>query len=346
MKHPILGSITAAYYFLIWVIIGTTHFFLLYFYFEIPWVHSLQDSLVFNSLFAGMGLGYWYLVRFSIPKDVTDTSPLFTLLGTGIVAVFLWIWICSSMLHLIQPDSGYQKFLDNSFLWRTISGAFYYTVIVLIYYLIHYNQNIQEQKNRQLQLATEVKEAELRMLKSQINPHFIFNSLNSVSSLTISDPPKAQQMIINLSSFLRYSIGKDNKETNLLRTELENIELYLSIEKVRFGDRLHFHKEVPEECYQSKIPNLLLQPLFENAIKHGVQESIEPIYINMGTHLTNYSLFISISNNFDQEAVSNKGTGIGLKNIKQRLALLYGTEDLLQYTIKENLFEVSLEIPQ
>jgi len=346
MKHPILGSVAAAYYFLIWVLIGTTHFSLLHFHLEIPWIYSLQDSLVFNALFAGMGLGYWYLVRFSIPKDITDTSPLLTLLGTGIAAIFLWIWISSSMLHLIQPDSVYQQFLDSSLLWRTISGAFYYTVLVLMYYLIYYYQNLQEQKNRELQLATEVKEAELRMLKSQINPHFIFNSLNSISSLTLSDPSKAQQMIINLSSFLRYSIGKDNSETNLLGTELENIELYLSIEKVRFGDRLQFHNEVQEACYQSKIPNLLLQPLIENAIKHGVQESIETITINLYAELTNYSLVVTISNNFDREAVSNKGSGIGLKNIKQRLALLYGSEELLRYGVKENVFEVTLEIPQ
>lgn len=346
MKHPILGSIVTAYYTLIWVLIGAAHFSILYFHFEIPLLPALQDSLVFNTLFAVLGLGLWYLVRFSIPKDITDNSPLLTLLAAGIIEVFLWIWICISILNLIQPDETYQQFLDNSLVWRVISGAFYYTVIVLAYYLIYYNQNLQEQKNRQLQLATEVKDAELRMLKSQINPHFIFNSLNSISSLTISDPPKAQQMIINLSSFLRYSIGKDNKETNLLSTELENIELYLAIEKVRFGDRLQFYNEVPETCYQSKLPNLLLQPLFENAIKHGVQQSIETINIKLSARKTNHSLFITISNNFDREAVSNKGTGIGLKNIKQRLALLYGRGDLLQYGVKDNVFEVTLEIPQ
>jgi len=346
MKHPILGSIATAYYCLIWVLIGAVHFSLLYFHFEIPLVPALIDSLVFNTLFAGMGLGYWYLTRFSIPWDITDKRPMLTLPGSGIVAVFLWIWICTSILNLIQPDEAYQQFLDDSMIWRIISGAFYFVFIVLVYYVIYYNQNLQEQKNRQLQLATEVKEAELRMLKSQINPHFIFNSLNSVSSLTISDPPKAQQMIINLSNFLRYSIGQGHKETNLLGAELENIKLYLSIEKVRFGDRLQFHNEVPEVCMQSKIPNLLLQPLIENAIKHGVQESIETININLTAQIINHSLVVVISNNFDPEAGSNKGPGIGLRNIKQRLALIFGNEDLLRYGVKDNIFEVTLEIPQ
>lgn len=346
MKHPILGTAATAYYFYVWILIGIAHFSLLYFHFELHWLPSVLDSVVFNDLFAGMGLGFWYLVRYSIPKDITDSSPFLTLLGTGVIALFLWIWISNSILQLFLNDITYLEFLEGSLLLRTISGAFYYVVIVLIYYLILYNQNLQEQKNQQLQLATEVKDAELRMLKSQINPHFIFNSLNSISSLTISDPAKAQQMIINLSRFLRYSIGKDNKETNILGAEIENIALYLAIEKVRFGDRLQFHNEVKESCLQSKIPNLLLQPLVENAIKHGVQESIATININLDASLQEDTLFIKITNNFDKESVSSKGSGIGLKNIRQRLVLLYNREDLLKYTSTDNQFEVSLEIPQ
>jgi LytS/YehU family sensor histidine kinase len=162
----------------------------------------------------------------------------------------------------------------------------------------------------------------------------------------MTDPAKARQMIINLSSFLRYSIGKDNKETNNLGTELENIELYLSIEKVRFGDRLLFDSQVDEACGTSSIPNLLLQPLFENAIKHGVQESLDTITIDLKAHLSNGSLVVSISNNFDPEAVSGKGTGIGLRNIRQRLTLIYGRHDLITYKAEDNVFKVSLEIPQ
>ena len=346
MKHPILGTAATKYYFLVWLFIGIAHFSLLYFHFELHWLPSVLDSLVFNDIFAGMGLGFWYLVRYTLPKDLEDQNPWLTLLGTGVVALFIWIWTSNSLLELVHRDPAYLEFLNESLLLRTVSGTFYYVVIVLVYYLIQYNQNLQEQQNRQLQLANEVKDAELRMLKSQINPHFIFNSLNSISALTISNPSKAQQMIINLSSFLRYSIGKDNKETNKLAHEIENIELYLAIEKVRFGDRLQFQNRVPESCYQSTIPNLLLQPLFENAIKHGVQESVETIVVDLTAHQENGSLHLTISNNFDEEAVSSKGTGIGLKNIGQRLTLLYNRKDLLHYTTNENKFEVSLEIPQ
>ena len=346
MKHPILGSIALAYYFLIWIIIGGIHFFLLYNYLNLPLVFSIQDSVIYNLTFAFLGLGVWYLVRFSIPKDLTDSGPFFTLAGTGIVTLVIWTFLCASILQLLQPQEVYQQILDEALLYHIISGAFYYTVIVLVYYLILYNQNLQEQKNRQLQLAADVKDAELRMLKSQINPHFIFNSLNSINSLTLSDAAKARQMIINLSSFLRYSIGKDNQDTNNLGSELENIELYLAIEKVRFGDRLMFNNTITEELHRCKIPNLLLQPLFENAIKHGVQESIDTIVINLEGTLKNDILTIEISNNFDPESVSPKGSGIGLKNISQRLTLIYGREGLIRTEVKQNLYKVTLQIPQ
>ncbi len=346
MKHPILGSIATAYYFLIWTLIGAVHFSLLYFHLELPWLFSIQNSVVFNLTFAGFGLGFWYLVRFSFPKDITDGKPFLTLAGAGIITLFIWILLCTSLLHLIQPNEEYRQILDDALLYYIISGAFYYTVIVLVYYLILYNQNLHQQRNRQLQLIAEVKEAELRMLKSQINPHFIFNSLNSINSLTLSDPPKARQMIINLSSFLRYSIGKDNKETNNLGRELENIELYLSIEKVRFGSRLTFNCNATDQCRERTIPNLLLQPLLENAIKHGVQESLDTINIDLEASVSNGSLWITIRNNFDREAVPRKGAGIGLKSIRQRLSLIYGRDDLIKYRVIEDIFEVTLEIPQ
>lgn len=346
MKHPILGGIGLIYYGLIWTLLMTVHAAGLYFYFSIPLIPSLQDSLVYNITFAALGLGLWYIVRFSMPEGTKSYRPLITILTGGLFTVSLWYWISSSILQIMPPDPVYANFSENSQLWRIISGALYFAVLVLIYYSIFYSQNLREQTNSQLKLATAVKEAELNMLKSQINPHFIFNSLNSISSLTMSDPHKAQQMIIKLSSFLRYSIGKDNRETNRLKEEISNIQLYLDIEKIRFGDRLQFQKQVPENCESCTIPNLILQPLLENSIKHGVQESIGTINVQLTAKRLPTSLRVEIVNNFDSETASQKGAGIGLKNIRQRLALLFGSEDLLQYGKEGNLFKVILEIPQ
>ncbi len=347
MKHPILGGLGFVYYGFIWILVIAAHAAVLHYNFSIPLALAFQDSVTFNALFAGFGLGFWYIVRFSIPEQSNMIRPVFSLILTGLFSVGLWLFISTSIMQVsVSSDSHYLLFLRDSQVWRIVSGSLYYAVIVLTYYLIYYNANIQEQATRQLQLANAVKEAELKMLKFQINPHFIFNGLNSISSLTLSNPQKAQQMIIKLSNFLRYSIGQDNKETNRLEDEIKNIILYLDIEKIRFGDRLKFNNHVGKDCQDCTIPNLILQPLFENAIKHGVQESIETITIDLRAQRLANLLQIEISNNFDQEAVSHKGAGIGLENIKQRLALLYGSSELLQYGKEEQLFKVTLEIPQ
>jgi two-component system, LytTR family, sensor kinase len=128
-------------------------------------------------------------------------------------------------------------------------------------------------------LKSLVKEAELHALKSQINPHFLFNSLNSISSLTMTDPLKAQEMVINLSSLMRYSLKHDQVDKVPFSEELKNNQLYLQIEKVRFGNKFNAVFDIDDKCLNANIPNMILQPLYENAIKYGVYEATEPVDI-------------------------------------------------------------------
>jgi len=183
-------------------------------------------------------------------------------------------------------------------------------------------------------------------LKSQINPHFLFNSLNSVSSLTLVRPEQSRDMLVKLSTFLRYSLDQDLKELNMLSNEMKNSQLYLEIEKVRFGERLRLDFDIDVSCKDMKIPNLILQPIYENAIKHGVNESLEPVVIKTKAELKNNNLSIEISNNFDKDAITSKGHGIGLRNITERMNLIYGRTDLLSIVKTESDFIVKLEFPQ
>ena len=137
------------------------------------------------------------------------------------------------------------------------------------------------------------------MLRSQINPHFLYNCLNSVSSLTITDPDKAREMIIKLSDFMRYALSKKDEQPVSFRSELENLRFYLDIEKVRFGDRLSFDEKIDEKCLETQMPVMLLQPLYENAVKHGVYESTECVRITTEGKLTEGYLEITISDNYD-----------------------------------------------
>jgi LytS/YehU family sensor histidine kinase len=208
-----------------------------------------------------------------------------------------------------------------------------------------YYGNLQTKMSEEANMRAAIREAELNMLKSQINPHFLFNSLNSVSSLTVSNPQKAQNMIVKLSDYMRYMVSVKADQLTSFRAEFQNIERYLAIEHIRFGNRLIYEPVVQDLCLDFPIPSLILQPLFENAIKHGVHESTEPITISLRCTLVNGMLEVLIRNNFDPEGQIRKGTGIGLKNIADRLRLHYNSDNLLKIVKTETHFEVRLYFP-
>jgi len=151
-------------------------------------------------------------------------------------------------------------------------------------------------------MKTLVKEAELKSLKFQINPHFIFNSLNSINSLTMSDPQKAGAMTIKLSDYLRFTLSKNEKQKSKLKEEIDSTKLYLDIEKVRFGDKIEYVEEIQKKCLDVQVPSMILQPLFENAIKHGVYESLDKVGIKFSCSLNGDYLKVVVENEFDAEA--------------------------------------------
>lgn len=183
------------------------------------------------------------------------------------------------------------------------------------------------------------------MLRSQINPHFLFNSLNSVNSLIITNPDKAREMIINLSEFMRYTLSKKDEQPVSLKSELENLKLYLEIEKVRFGDKLSTEENIDTECLETKMPVMILQPLYENAIKHGVYESTDRVRIITSAKKTNKAVEITITNNYDDTAPPKTGTGTGLINVVRRLELFYGDKASLKTTKENGIYIVLLKIP-
>lgn len=345
MRNPLFKNIY--FYCLAWLAIAFAHAGILYKYYHLSLFLSIADSLVYNTLYAGVAFDFWYPVRYlSIEKQ----KPWMLILVYVIAAkIFVALWIISGnyLMNLIgKGDPVYLEFVKASLLSRAVSGLLYYFIIILIYYLFIYYFSFREKLTREADLRTLVKETELSLLRSQLNPHFIFNSLNSISSLTISNPGKAQDMLIKLSSYLRYAL-EDNKNNKIVfEKELENSLLYLEIEKVRFGDKLIFEKEVSPECTTALVPNMILQPLLENSIKHGVYESQEPVVIHLSCRMENKFLHVRISNNFDVESVSRKGKGIGLRNVQERLQLIYGKRELMTTHINGSVFEVDLIIPQ
>jgi LytS/YehU family sensor histidine kinase len=289
----------------------------------------------------------WYIVRYTAPDKNNIWNVSFTHLAFLALTLAVWHGVSYTVLNLIfGANKAYNDFLNVSLPNKVFIGIVLYVLIGMAYYLYIYNKNIEEKAKVESRLREVLKETELNMLKAQINPHFLFNSLNSISSLTITNPEKAREMVIKLSDFLRYSVSSNTTSMTSLETELSNIRRYLEIEKVRFGDKLGFDFKLEGECLKCKVPSMLLQPLFENAIKHGVYESTEQVRIDMDCECREDFLEITIVNDFDPTARPRKGSGIGLKNIRERLRLLYKNDKLLRTKIEGTRFTVYLSIPK
>jgi len=329
----------------VWAIIIGAHFAVLHWYYKFAIGISIADSLLFNVFFAFLGISLWYLVRYN--KSSQNFISLFiSHIVSSLLIVCFWLVSGYLILKYSISDPVYRVFLEGSFPWRIACGMFYYSLFILVYYVVVYYQDIQDKIKKEANLKTLIKEVELNALKSQINPHFLFNSLNSVSSLTITSPSKAQEMIIKLSEYLRYSLSNEEQQITTLNIELEHIKRYLEIEKIRFGDRLSFQFNYIEEELLAKIPAMILQPLFENAIKHGVYESVNTINIVLDVKLKEDNLTILLANDFDVDAKKTAGAGIGLKNTRERLFLIYKKNDLLKIKKTDNTFTIHLNIPQ
>ncbi len=347
MNHPIfLNQRSISVYFGLWILISGIHFSILFFLYGLPTQISLADSLSFNALFCFIGILMWYIVRYSIPDRTNRLNVIINHLTFLALILVIWVGlpylILNSYFGTFKP---YHDFLNTSIPYRLISGVLFYALMGMTYYLIIYYFNLQEQVKTESRLRELLKETELNMLKSQINPHFLFNSLNSISSLTITNPEKARDMVILLSDFLRYSVSMNTAGLTTFKDELENIKRYLEIEKVRFGDKLQFEFTLEGTCKDHKIPPMILQPLFENAIKHGVYECTEQVRIEMDCKYLSDCLEISIVNDFDPNAHARKGTGLGLRNIRERLRLMYKSDTLLKTRVEGTKFFVFLCLP-
>jgi two-component system LytT family sensor kinase len=345
MKHPLLNNTKyLILYGIFWLLIAGGSAAIQWNYYDMPIEESVISPLTQYLLFAAIALNIWYVVKYN-PIEANPWWKLaFFHLAASSILIFLWVVISNLIMSLIS--SNMSDIMTMSLPSRILSGYIMYVFYVFFFMAIVYYENFKEKVKKEGELKALIREAELHALKSQINPHFLFNSLNSISSLTMSDPAKAQEMVINLSSIMRYSLKHGQNETVSFGTELQNIKLYLAIEKVRFGKKLQPVFNVDEKCYQGVLPNMILQPIFENAIKYGVYEATEPVEILTEASCSGEALEISVSNSYDPGIRSRKGEGIGLRNIRERLQIIYGNPGLLRIKDTKKQFTIQLTIPQ
>ncbi|WP_407557272.1 sensor histidine kinase [Winogradskyella sp. 4-2091] len=223
-------------------------------------------------------------------------------------------------LTLVQKLTNVPHFLAYFLVWL---------FVVLTLKLVHHINTI---KLRQLQLEANLKESQLNTLKGQINPHFMFNSLNNIRGLMLEDVTKARGMLTSLSETLRYSLTKSEVNSITLEDELEMVENYVEISKIQFENRLKFTTEIDPETLNKQIPPMIIQMLVENALKHGISNLKEGGEVKLSTTIKNELLQIEIINS-GKLRNSENSTQVGLQNIKKRLELLYGKN--AKFTLKE-----------
>jgi two-component system, LytTR family, sensor kinase len=330
-------------YILIWSSIALLEFCMGYFYFSLPAKTLLFDVLIQQVFLAAAFLGLWYPLRFFNPSLQSWTVLFFN--HAMVVVLLLLIWIPLTRIII-------EKIFDADLLYfsaitplKFILAIFTYLLYVLFVFLFeNYQRAFENQKNEQT-LIQNLKEAELSLLRNQLNPHFLFNSLNSISSLTLLDPEKAHEMIIKLSDFLRYTVSNGQMQKVTLAQEMDMCRAYLEIEKIRFGEKIILEIHITEDALSAEVPSLLLQPLFENALKHGIHTSLEPEKISLNSRIEEEHLRIVLSNSFDSLDINKIGTKSGLKNIRQRLLLMYKNRGTIDTEITENQFIVRINLP-
>ena len=252
MSHPITGNRRSVLiYSLVWIMVAATQGVLYLYVLRFPLPVVIIDALFSSLLFGFMGLLAWYPTRY-IPFQ--RQSPFYSIMAhvvAGIIVMGSWVLLTVAILNAIfSREVDYLEFLNQTVAWRAMLGALIYLVLVLIYYLVSNSQKLQERSQQEERLKGLVRDAELNMLKSQINPHFLFNSLNSIASLTMSNPDEAREMIIRLSDFLRYSLKHRENEYVPLDEELGRMKDYLAIEKIRFREKLLYEFDIDEDGFR------------------------------------------------------------------------------------------------
>jgi hypothetical protein len=338
--HPVFASRNNfLLYLAAWVPSGAMLGFVLCLSAPISWTEGAAVTAPVALLLALICLSPWYSCRY-LPLRATPVWKLLTnhLLASVVLggAVLLTARVVTRVASNTFPD------LDQRFrpALPVLGGmvVLVYLLAIALYYAL-----FAVQSSREAEILA--RESELKALKAQINPHFLFNSLHSISALTAVDAGRARDMCIRLSDFLRSSLRLGERVTIPFREELALARNYLDVEQVRFGDRLRVVQDIDENCGDCEVPPLLVQPLVENAIKHGIATLVDGGEISMRGRRSEDRLRFVIENQFDPEAPSSRKNGIGLTNVRNRLATRYGSAARLDIEVDNTLYRVVLSLP-
>ena len=303
---------------------------------------ALVDAFFFTLFFLGGVLLLDRVFRHYTPNRKNGfLLVIFPLLLSGGL-----VWGHSQLLDWwFAEESDYLELLESSFLYRWVFLGVVIQLLAVLAVVISKLAGQEELSRREGQLIQLSKDAELAQLRQQLQPHFLFNSLNSIHALVLASPQRAREMVLLLSDFLRGTLRSEGQSRISLSDELKYLGMYFDIERVRFGHRLLVEMEVAPEVESLKIPPLLVQPLVENAIKYGLYGTLGEVKIRISCQKEENYLLITVQNPFDPQDSGPEGIGFGLSSIERRLFLIFGRTDLLLKSEENNLFQVQLKLP-
>ena len=304
----------------------------------------LGQVLVASTLLFNSHLFRLYVKKHRWVDDKVKHLVPKVLLGVLLVAALTPLFI-NVILRIVPIVEGSPDLTFTNYLGFTFGGFSVMALWATIYFAFQFVQRNRRNEIEKLELKSALQEAELAILKNQVNPHFLFNALNNIRSLILSDPEKARKMITHISELLRYSIQFNASEKVPLSQEMEIVKDYLQLESVQFNDRLSYDFQIDEDTLQVKIPPMAIQLLVENAIKHGISQLATGGNIHIAASMKSDHLSIEVTNT-GQLQKKGKREGIGLKNLIERLQILFGQfADLKLENSGQQTVTASLKIP-
>lgn len=311
------------------------------------------DEVLIQSvtLWVLVGVSVSHFNRFIIIKFNWLNLPILkavAVIVTNAIVLGIICHVIHSFLSALIIDHLVESF--NQSLSYNVELAFNWSLIIffwtVLYFFSHYFVNYKKEEIKNLKMLASQNEIELTNLKSQLNPHFMFNALNSIRALVDEDPAQAKNAITQLSAMLRGALQTGKRQLISLDEELNLVKSYLAIETIRFEERLTVKFNIAEESLSYNIPPLMIQTLVENAVKHGISSLTEGGVVEIKTELKEGQLLISVKNSGKYSPGGSGSTGIGLKNTRRRLGLLYGKEGEINISTENQEVTTTILIPK
>ena len=346
---PVLSTLrTLLWYLLAWLLAGVAIAIFLAKNEAVNWLNALFFSIPASLLYGLIASSAYYVCR-SLPLMQRRLLLVCAVFGsTSLISGVLWLALCHVWnylgMSLVQPWAGIALTTHLS-IAIFAAGSLFYLFSILSHDVLIAFDNIRAAERREAASQVQARDAQLQVLRTQINPHFLFNSLNSISALTTIDAAGARSMTIELANFYRQTLALAEKSRITLNEEINLCNNFLSIEKIRFGKKLQVMMDIDANALTCLIPPMILQPMVENAIKHGIRDLIDGGIITIKCLVRDNWLYISIENPIDTLPSTVTGNGSGIKNLQARFATIYGDQARLSYVKSVDNFVVEMAIP-